>query len=276
MTLEPGCYLDLSERDYHQIKARDLLSNSFIKTMVAKSPAHALAGERTHSDSAPMMLGRATHSLVLTPECFARDYVLWDGTKRGKVWEAFRDEHEGSQILNRTEWTTAHQIREAISWHKRAAGLFVGGQAEVTIVAEVNGIRVKIRIDYLIEHDDRIVIVDLKTTGRSAHPSKFVQSAWDLGYHLQAGLYTCIASLEFNKPCSFVIVAAETVNPSPAGVVVYDFPPDLINWAESKMVAAIDTFSDHRAADHWPGISDEVLTMGVPRYMQRDIFGTDD
>ena len=79
--------------------------------LMAKSPAHyraALDGER--EDTLAMRLGRLVHALVL-----GGDYLVWDGTRRGKEWDRFAEENAGREIVTASELAQAEPVAAAVS-----------------------------------------------------------------------------------------------------------------------------------------------------------------
>lgn len=269
--ISPGIHTNISERDYHAIKAADLCSQSYLKKM-RKSPKHAMYAEASHQDSASMMLGRAVHCLTLTPSLFDDGFTAYEGkVRRGKAYDAFVAESGGKEILTQSEMTSAQRMASAVAQHQTASKLFVGGKAEVTIVASINGVACKIRLDYLIEHDDHVQIIDLKST-KDASPEAFSRDSWNFGYHWQSGLYSEITAGEFNgKPVLFSIVAVESSLPH--DVVVYDVPQELTDFGFQRCLEQIAKFDECKSSGNYPGISDVPLELGVPSWAHKDVYG---
>ena len=260
---------NMPERDYHAIPSTDRASQSFLKSM-RKSPMHAIMRET--SDTAAMQLGRAVHSAVLTPQLMAADYVAYPGkTRRGKQYDAFLADHAGVDILTQSQLATAHCIADAVTAHPAAHALLTGGRAEVSIFGQVEGVRCKMRADYITDCGEYMQIVDLKTT-RDADPQAFARDSWNYGYHWQAGLYCAMAEAAYGKPARFSIVAVES--DAPHDVVVYEIPEQLSAHGFVLVQSMLEEYRECLESGDWPGISQDPMTLGVPAWAVSEVFGS--
>jgi len=133
-------------------------------------------------------LGRTAHCLVLTPELFDGQFITQPAdikVRRGKAWDAFKEEHPNETILKVDQMSEAKGMAKSVmASHGK---YFTGGFAEVSYWKRhevYTNLILKARVDY--EFDD--LAIDLKTAA-SAEPETFSKRAIDLGYHIQDHLY---------------------------------------------------------------------------------------
>lgn len=178
----------LTERDYRAIRAINWGTAKHALT----SPLHyhhALTAPR--EDTAAMRLGRAMHALLPTREEFDAGFAVYDGTRRGKEWEAFRSANDHREILTATEAEKAETMAAAVLAHPRAA-YWIGdpdaGQRELALqwTDRITGLDCKGRVDWVSSLGR---MVEFKTTSAQS-PRQFFAQAEQLGYIGQAAFYT--------------------------------------------------------------------------------------
>ena len=192
-------HIDMSEEEYRAAPG----VNKSTLWMLNASPKHYRYGlEHPAEDTPALKLGRAVHEGVLRPEEFVKHYTQGIAvdrrTKDGKAaWEAFLRESGDKTVLNADEMETVVGISSAI-WgsvernelgNKYAIGLLDEALTEVPLFwTDGNGVACKCRLDAIRVTDDRIIVVDLKTTG-DARKRMFKRSGLKYGYHVQAAHY---------------------------------------------------------------------------------------
>ena len=144
-----------------QYEAIDAVNFSTLKEF-ARSPAHYKAALQSPRESTDAMdLGSAFHLLALEPEREGELLAVWDeGTRRGKAWDAFKEKHAGKLLLTRDAYETAKAMAASVRSSPQAKPYLHGGQAEVTLQWEEQGLKCKGRVDYLTPTH----LVDLKGT----------------------------------------------------------------------------------------------------------------
>jgi len=211
-----------------------------------------------------MALGSAVHSAVLTPDRFAADYIAYDGTRRGKEWDAFRSFHAatGKTILTRTEYDKCSAMSAAVHHHPAALPLLARGEAELSLQWDRDGILCKCRLDMLGD-----VLVELKTAA-DITPRGFTSQSYKLGYHLQYAWYSDGIEAVFTKRPAVVVIAVESKLPH--DVVAYNVDPTVIEEGHDENRALLERMAACEKADRWPGISDEPLRLLLPRWALAD------
>jgi hypothetical protein len=134
-------------------------------------------------DSAAKRMGRLIHCIAL-----GGDYVVYDGERRGKAWEAFVAKHADADpkpdIVTAKEYEKAKRVAYAVQSHPLAAPLLLG-EKEVRIEWEFLGRACSSRLD-VIGHS--AFISDLKTSSNT-EPGWFVRHSLRLAYPARMAFY---------------------------------------------------------------------------------------
>jgi hypothetical protein len=148
----------------------------------ARSAAHyKYAAEHGTTQTPAMAVGSAVHALVLE---HGDGIVRFDGSRRGKEWEAFRTVHANETILTAVEYEKAVQMAGAVTAHPRAAELLIGVK-ELAVEWKLGERDCMGRLDS-IRPDG--AIVELKTAA-DASPRGFQRAAEKFGYFSQLAWY---------------------------------------------------------------------------------------
>jgi hypothetical protein len=223
---------------------------------VARSPAHAKAfiDGGMNDETLSMRLGTGGHALLFgTPPV-----VVFYGTRRGKVWDEFQAENEGSVILNEREHGIATAMARAIQTHPDADRLLFspGTQHEVLVEWMVGGRRCTGRLDSLGPQ----AIGDLKCV-QDASPNRFPWQARKMGYHMQLAWYRDGVELAGLGERDCYLIAVE--NSAPHNVQVYRMTDADMDLGRATYNALLDRLLECEAADYWPGYADGILPLNV-------------
>jgi hypothetical protein len=132
--------------------------------------------------------------------------------------------HSSKKICTESDMETLLSMKESAT--KDFPSLFkkylTGGKAEYNIILNhfrmklANGkelvIPAKCRLDYVVEFEEHVVVVDVKTC-KSANPKSFKYDIIKYGYDIQEAWYTDLAEDHFNKPVYFLFFAMEKQYP---------------------------------------------------------------
>jgi hypothetical protein len=251
-----------------------LCCNSLLSRM-KRSPKHALSdlrGERVPTEA--MILGNQIGCAVLQPALFDSKYAIGPdvklNTKEGKKeWEAFAYVYAGKELIRGETGRTILSIREAV-WKNRAAASLLSdsGQSEVAglwrepeICIGSEPLLCKMRIDHISPRSG--VLVDFKTTA-DAGAEEFSNSLARYGYHRQAAMYlhACAGMGQFFD--GFVFIVAEKEPPYDVAVYCLDDAAIERGWEELQDLKR--RFADCCQHDCWPGASEGVSPIGLPRW----------
>ncbi len=265
----------LSNSDYHALTS--VVSKSHLD-QVARSPLHYWARyvdpNRVEPEPTPAMtIGTALHTHVLELDTWDQRYVVMpEGidrrTKAGKAeWEAFSVASSGRTVLSKTDAELVMRMGHAIYAHPAAAMLLnLPGKAETTWMwsDDASGLDCKCRPDWLT--DDGSLIIDLKTT-EDASPTGFRKSIGNWRYHVQAAWY--LDGLERSsgkRPDGFIFVVVE--KKPPHAVAVYAADAEMIAAGAKQARLDLDVLATCKAANAWPGYSDQIEMISLPAWMR--------
>ena len=223
-------------------------------------------------ESTALDFGKAFHALALEDR---EDFVIrpsiylhpkdgekpWNGNAAPcKAWLA---EHDGAIILTGEEAQCVRAMSAAVHHHINYP---LGGQAEVSVFAERDGLPVKCRVDFL-PNDDGLPVFDLKSC-RSAHPEQFMRDAFRLGYHIQAAwVLDCLRRAGIKREV-FRFVAVE-VEP-PHAVCMVDFRDTDLSALRMGRVRANALFhrvAEARRTDRWTDYGTQEAEQFIPPWM---------
>jgi exodeoxyribonuclease VIII len=204
--IEKGINPYMTNGDYHADKT--WLTSSKLKLLYqdpAKFKAEVLDGNSTPLTGDFLSEGSACHTLILEPEKFDEEYVIFDGFRRqGKVWEEFEASNTDRTILTTPQHARVKRYVDSIRRRPEALSLFTGGIPEQTMAAELQGVKVKARCDYI--NPELGIIVDLKTSSKPAGVDMFKITIDQYYYQLSAALYMQVAYEVYKKPFDFYFV----------------------------------------------------------------------
>ena len=270
----------LENAEYHRHAA---VSKSHLD-QVARSPLHYWARyvdpKRVQPEpTAAMLLGTAVHTHILELREWDQRYIAApDGidrrTKVGKeAWAAFEAEAAGRTVISRDDAELVMAMGRAVHGHPAAAMLLaLPGAAETTWMwhDQPTGLQCKCRPDWLTT--DGSLIVDLKTT-EDASPAGFRKSIANWRYHVQASWYLDgIEQATGRRPEQFIFICVE--KKAPHAVAVYAADAEMIAAGAKQARLDLDTLAVCKAADAWPGYSDQIETISLPAWMRPKADGT--
>lgn len=179
---------EVSNQDYHN--DREYESSSSLKLFLFDPKSYhkkyILREEEDDKEKAAFIFGSYIHSLVLEPHRTTSEFTVFEGTKRyGKKYQEFKEENKDKQILTEIEEAKAQWMLEKFANHAIAPNLIAKGEAEQTLCVELEGIKVKVRADYVTKDS----IHDLKTTYSGLDKENILTTILKYNYDLSAALY---------------------------------------------------------------------------------------
>jgi hypothetical protein len=228
---------------------------------IAQSPAHYQVAAR---QTATMRKGSYSHALLLGT---SDHWAIYDGVRRGKEWESFKADHDGKEILSRSESSDAIALAEAVERHRDAMALLREGEQEKRLEWEFLGRNCAGTPD--VRHADRIV--DLKTT-RCSEPGRFVRDATFRLYHAQLAWYLDGVTLSgVGTPREAWIVAVESTPPYP--VTVLKLTDNALNAGRRACRLWMERLLACEAADSWPGYCEAAVDFDVAEDVELSFGG---
>jgi hypothetical protein len=226
-----GLIYDMSSQEYHS-KAGTYSSSQlkylledpeiFYKKYVTK--------EIEREENPVFDVGTYFHTSILEPEKIKTECTVFEGIRRGKEWEKFKEDNKGKAIITKTELEQATNLTAAVKNSPIAMGRLERGSPEVSAFEELFISRgeifstcgmllgrygwedtklkpgkdqipltLKVRADLLAE----TFILDLKsTTGNTKNEFNMRASISKYQYDLSAALYLDIFTLATGKVIS--------------------------------------------------------------------------
>lgn len=259
------------DKEYH---SWDRMSATALKTLDRSTPLHLLAQMENDEDTPALRVGRALHSLVLTPGVYDRDFVVAPDidrrTKAGKEeWEKFKEVAEGRTVLTKDEHNLVEEMRGGIMSCNTARQLVeaCGNDVEISLRGDIDGIHAKARIDGFIERDG--CVIDIKTHGGLCSPQEFAKAAYSWGYWTQFAFYREMLRRAGKDVTSVILIAVE--KSAPHGVLCAALHPDHLDVATARLPELFDLY---RKFKDEPGLGwpDTVTEIRMPAWAANDMM----
>lgn len=250
----------------------DAVSASGLKAMrkSAREYLHVITVGRKATRA--MALGTGTHAAVFEPARFAREYVVWDGDRRGKAYDAFCEAHPNEVILKRNEYELCCGMRDAARSHPVAGPLLAPpGEAEKVWLwkDEETGLDCKARTDWW----RAALLADLKTSA-DIDRRRFEAAVYRLGYHIQAAHYRAgLAANGITDVPPFTIVAVESSPPH--DVAVFELDDDYLYRGEIDRGELMAQVAACRFSHQYPGRYPEKTALSLPAWALTQETGSD-
>jgi hypothetical protein len=226
---------------------------------------HAMDSE--FEPSRQMRVGTGAHSILLGTS----NVAVFDGTRRGKAWDAFKAENGERDILTESEMDDARLVADAVRRDRLAAPLFAAsGINETRINWSFRGVPFRSTPDKFIVADG--TLVEFKSA-RSAEPGAFLRDAARRHYHAQVAVYREALRSQGHDVRRVVIVAAETSAPYP--VTTIEVPEATLDVGLRIAVGWLERYIVHAESGSWPGYSSAPVTWELPEDLDLD-FGDDE
>ena len=272
---EPGVY-DIPEADYHADPVpQGSLSASGMKKLLRDGGPAIFHYEEEHPEppSEAMELGTAAHKLVLGSgpklvEVFGDDWR----TKAAKELAAEVRASGGVPLLSK-DMRTVEGMAAALREHPLASALLSPERGRTEMSAfwldEEWGVGIwrRCRFDLMPHPHLKPVIADYKSCA-SASRRDFPKSVDNFGYHVQAAQYIdgyeVIYGDRLREAPSFVFIAQE--KKPPYLVATYQLDAEAIQIGRDACYRAMEIWHDCRKSGIWPGYSQEIETISLPRW----------
>jgi exodeoxyribonuclease VIII len=203
--------IKMSDKEYFKI---DALSNSDFR-LLKESALHLQNKEYFELEGDSLSLGSAVHKLVLEPDHFNDEYIIEEfeghdlnknSTKYKEARSKFLEQSEGKTVLSSDKFEKITKMARNVN--AIAGGLLQDGLAEMAFFSEIDGIKVKCKVDYYRENLG--IMFDLKTT---ASIKDFRKSILEYGYFTQAPYYIDVVKSSGKRAERFIFILVETVKP---------------------------------------------------------------
>jgi hypothetical protein len=266
---EPGLYPDVPEDLYHGDPVMGgSLSVSGAKLLLQAPAKYDYARRNGSKSTDAMKLGTVVHSMVLGKG--QEITVLAFDDRRTKAYKLAEAEavDAGCLPMLAKDYDEARAIADALLAHPTTGGLLTEGDAEVSMFwrDEEFGIWLRARGDYLTYFGGLPTIVDVKKTADGS-PEEFARSAYKYGYYRQDPWYReGWASLLGCDPGEIDFVFACVEPEPPYLVATYRIAGEHAELGREQNRIARERYRDCVKSGRWPGYSEEIEDLELPRY----------
>jgi hypothetical protein len=245
-----------------------------------RSPLHALhmLTQPAEDPTDAMQLGTAVHAAILQPGYFAETYLaLPDVNKRTNVGKAalstFMSANPGKHFLSEADLARCLAMREAaLACHTVQRILEGTGDFELSGVwKDSTGLTCKLRADRVSYDFAGGTIIDIKTCG-DASLGAFQRHLYDMGYHNQGAHYLAGMHALGRQVRHYSIIAIESK--APHGINVFRLQDEAITAAAKENRRLIIRIAECMKTGTWPGYSEGIVDIGLPRYAWEQLEGT--
>ena len=230
--------------------------------LMAASPLHY--HEAQDRDTPALGALRAMHTLLLEPDRWDADYVVYDGVRRGRLYDAVCETAEGRTILNPREAAQARAVADGVLRHAEARRLLTApGTSEVTLswTDPATGLPCKARLDRLLQSG---IVLDCKGYGTS-DPRVIGRRVVTLGAHLQAAHYLDGLRIARGIEARYLLICYETAPPYDVAVVELE-PDGALALGRSERTRLMGRLAECEATGHWPGRCPELVPLELPAW----------
>lgn len=209
-----------------------------------------------------MRRGTHIHAALLDRTEFARLAWIYDGTRRGKAWDAACNGRDPEWSMRSHEHAALLAVSEAVYTHADAGPrLHTATDREVSLFWDEPDIGpCKARLDALTPDREPI---ELKTTGRTGLRG-FARTAGSHGYILQLGWYARAAAAVYDLPSVPVPCIIALEQRRPYDVAVFRPAPMDIERAIQRCLDLATEYRECARAGVYPGAYPETTTLELP------------
>lgn len=262
--MKTGIFQDSNEV-YHE---QEHIGASSLK-MMAHSPGHfweAWKGVRVHKKAYDE--GQIVHSVLLEQSLdgfVGRPEGIDGRTKEGKAQLA-ELAATGKTVIDTAVFQSLERRLDNFIASTEAMSVYNGAIIEESHYAQdpETGLYIKARPDIL----NGSVMADLKTT---QNMRTFDKQVWNLGYYIQAGLYSLVTEITTGKSITeFKFIAQEKT--APYGVQVFMFDHATVKFCQEKARELLNRVSVCTKENQFPIYDDTVKQLVPPPWIDGDDF----
>ena len=215
--------------------------------------------------------GDAVHCLVLEPDQWdCRYYVV---NVKSRVTKAFKQaaiNHPDKVLLTLTEYEHIRRMADSLLGDKTIRRyLELPGQPETSFYWNHNesGISLKCRPDRITDK----FCLDIKTT-KDIGKRAFARDADQYKYFLSAAMtLDGVEAVRGIRPEAYIYLCVENTGDKSPDVASYFATPAGIELGDYQLQKALDIYSDCKATNNWPAVSDKTEPLDPPLYRMREL-----
>lgn len=179
-------------------------------------------------------------------------------------------EASGRNLIRGDDYDACMKMREVLYMNGEVRNIIGKGAPEVSVFAEIEGVPVKVRFDYIYDW----MIIDYKTT-ISAHPEQFGKQCYNAGYYLKMALQHDVFTLAYGREPSAVKLLAQEKK-LPFIPVMYRMSDEQLTIGRLQYRAALQQYRACKERDVWPayggGAEMELQTPNFVKQQYKDFI----
>lgn len=278
-TLEIGIHEGVPFNVYN---AFDAARSSELKLLLDGPPAdlkYAIDNPKT-DDSDALLEGELLHSLLLEPDTVVGRFVfetqpLKDKNKLSinggskEAWDILKAEakDKGLPIISYDMNARANAMAAQVRRHTLWKNLDEFGRKELTLVAEINGVLCKVRLDILLYGKTMGgVVFDLKTTREKLTTRKIRSTITDYSYHLSAAMY-----IEVGKALGLDLRGFNWIwveKSPPHNVRITAATPRMLKVGREEFYKTLDVFKSCCESGTWDSYPIDIEEIDLPSWYE--------
>lgn len=228
------------------------IAASDLKLLLQKSPYHfSRRHDLPNTESPSLSFGTAMHYAILEPEHYESCKEIEPTLRRNtNAYKAWRESLPDEAIVVSAEFDEqVQQVKDRLV-ETGLSSLFAQGEPELSVFAEVQGVKLKCRPDWLDLQNRRII--DLKTT---RDLKWFGADARKLCYGLSAVHYKEILAHETKtQPSDWEYVFVCVENQAPFDTDWYILSKETEARSQAQWQDGIDLYQNCAASGRWAGL----------------------
>lgn len=232
---------------YESIKA---INWSSLKNMAVSPLLYRRRLEVPRKDTTALAIGRAIHCAIFEPHLLMARYAVYDGTRRGKDWDAWQMEHPGVESLKPGEMERVERTADAVRKHRKASQLVAACRVEevTTWQDPETGLQCKGRFDSI----SPAYVLDVKSTADEV-VREFRSSSSGYLYHGQLAFYHDGATIARKIPGDHAPWIIAVQKEEPYDVWPFELPEVTVAAGRALYRSLLRRLVQCHEADWWPG-----------------------
>lgn len=176
-----------------------------------------------------------------------------------EILEQVKKDAGNRTIVPADDYDKVMRMRQTLINNPVINDIIERGHPEISIYSEINGVPVKVRLDYVSKD---ACIIDYKTT-QSAQPEEFGRLASNLGYYMKMALQHDVFQIAYGRPPTAVKLLAQEKEPPFLGKL-FTLTPWQLALGREQYQAALSLYARCKETDIWPGYGLTNAEMDLP------------
>lgn len=253
----------MKNEEYHKV---DALSSTALKELIKGIPYFNAFKTTKRKTTPDMLIGSATHSMVLEPNKFKNDFITYQGIITSEKNQELLSLPEN---INKTPITVsqaemADQLSKAILYHGKAVELLNNSHKECSLFVSEKEFKFPMKARYDFINMDKKYFGDIKTIKKSVYDDKnILYYCKDYGVDIQLFFYKyCLSMLnpkysEFSAYVIYVSKENELLG-TPDSVKIYHYDTKEIDKVGEFVMQYFAKYAECMASNKFTGYTQDI------------------